>query len=72
MKPYVRKLVLEDLLHIGRTECWLEDMAREGLHLERFGRLGTAVFRRGAPPPAARRKLCPGSPGALAVLSNLW
>lgn len=49
MKPYVRKLVLEDLLHIGRTECWLEDMAREGLHLERFGRLGTAVFRRGAP-----------------------
>ena len=48
MKNRVKKLIFEDLLQIGRTECWLEDMAREGLHLEKVNKW-SAVFLRGEP-----------------------
>lgn len=48
MSNTVKKLVLEDMHRIGRNESWFADMAKEGLHLKKFGRV-FAEFEKGEP-----------------------
>lgn len=48
MSNTVKKLVLEDMYRIGRNESWFSDMARQGLHLKKFGRV-FAKFEKGEP-----------------------
>lgn len=48
MGKIVKRLALDDSFAIGRNESWLSDMAQEGLHLRRYGRL-FVYFEKGAP-----------------------
>lgn len=51
----VRKWNLTALWNDDRIERWLEDMARQGLHLEKVSWAGLFTFRRGAPKPSTYR-----------------
>ena len=39
MSKLVRKFMLDDSWAIGRNECWFSDMASQGFHLKKIGRM---------------------------------
>ncbi len=48
MGKLVKKLMLDDIYAIGRNENWFSAMARQGLHLRKFGRI-FVYFEKGEP-----------------------
>lgn len=37
MSKTVRKFMPDDIWHLGRSESWFSDMAKNGLHLRKVG-----------------------------------
>ena len=48
MGRLVKRLILDDIYAIGRNESWLTDMAKNGYHLKKIGRL-FIYFEKGKP-----------------------
>lgn len=48
MSKIIRRFLLDDSWSIGKNECWYTDMAAQGFHLKKIGRV-CATFEKGEP-----------------------